>query len=267
MSGPALDGFLETAHLLADAAGEIARAHWFAASETGLKPDGSALTEADTQVEARLREIIADRHPGHGIHGEEYGATDLEEEFVWVLDPIDGTRQFAARLMNFGVLIALCHEGRPVLGIIDQPLARARFAAAGGHGATLNGAAITASDTRALSQATVAIANPASFPEEMREPADAIAEAARLTVYDGGCLAYGALARGQVDLCLNGPDLDPYDICALVPIVTQAGGTITDWENRPLTLASEGAILAAATPALHAQAVDRLTRHDPVWIP
>ena len=267
MSGPDLEEALETAHLLADAAGEIARAHWFAASETGLKPDGTAVTEADTQIEARLREIIADRHPDHGILGEEQGATGMDRAFVWVVDPIDGTRQFAARLMNFGVLIALCHDGRPVLGIIDQPLARARYSAAEGHGATLNGVSISASDTRALSQAVVAVANPASFPEEMREPVDAIAEAARLTVHDGGCLAYGALARGQVDLCLNGPDLDAYDICALVPVVTQAGGVITDWQNRPLTLASAGAILAAASPALHAQALDRLTRHDPVWIP
>ncbi|MEQ8895577.1 MAG: inositol monophosphatase family protein [Roseovarius sp.] len=267
MTGPALDGFLETAHLLADAAGALARDHWFAPSETGFKPDGTALTEADTRIETRLREIIAARHPTHGILGEEFGETGMEQEFVWVLDPIDGTRQFGARLMNFGVLIALCHEGRPVLGIIDQPLAGARYAAAEGHGATLNGRAITASGARALSRATVAIANPAAFPEEMREGADTLAEAARMVVYDGGCLAYGALARGQVDLCLNGPDLDAYDICALVPVVTQAGGTITDWEGRALTLASEGAILAAATPGLHAQAFDRLNRHDPVWIP
>lgn len=265
MSG--IDALLETAHLLADAAGEIARAHWFAASETALKPDGSALTEADTGIESRLREIIADRHPDHGILGEEFGAAGAERDFVWVLDPIDGTRQFSARLMNFGVLIALCHAGRPILGIIDQPLAGARFAAAIGHGATLNGTAITASATRALSRATLAIANPASFPEDMREATGAIAQGARLAVYDGGCLAYGALARGQVDLCLNGPDLDPYDICALVPVVTEAGGMITDWDGQPLTLDSQGAILAAATPALHGQALDRLTRHTPVWIP
>ncbi|KZY30460.1 hypothetical protein A3731_05100 [Roseovarius sp. HI0049] len=262
-----MEAFLETAHLLADAAGEMARDHWFGGGAAGFKPCGTALTEADTRIETRLREMIEARHPDHGILCEEFGAKAVERDFVWVIDPIDGTRQFAAGLMNFGVLIALCQEERPVLGIIDQPLARARYAAAEGHGATLNGKVITAGATRALSQATLAIANPASFPEDMREGAESLAEAARMTVYDGGCLAYGALARGQVDLCLNGPDLNPHDICALVPVVTQAGGTITDWENRPLTLASEGAILAAATPALHAQALDRLTRHDPVWIP
>lgn len=267
MSAPSLDTCLDTAHRLADIAGAIAREVWFGPAVTDFKADGSALTEADTRIETRLREVLEARHPDHGSLGEEFGGAALDREFVWVIDPIDGTRQFGARLMNFGVLIALCHRGRPVLGIIDQPLAGARYAAAEGLGVTLNGTAIAARQTTALSQATVAIANPASFPEEMREPADAVAQAARMTVHDGGCLAYGALARGQIDLCLNGPDLEPHDICAVVPVVEQAGGTITDWEGRPLTLASEGAILAAATPALHAQALDRLTRHDPVWIP
>lgn len=262
-----LDACLATAHHLADTAGAIARELWFSHVETGFKPDGSALTEADTRIEARLHEIIEARHPDHGRLGEEFGASGADREFVWVLDPIDGTRQFGARLMNFGVLIALCHHGRPILGVIDQPLAAARYAAAQGRGATLNGTRITASETTGLSQATLAIANPASFPEAMREPVDTLAQAARMTVYDGGCLAHGALARGQVDLCLNGPDLEPTDICALVPVVAEAGGTITDWQGRALTLASEGAVLAAATPRLHAHALDRLTRHDPVWIP
>lgn len=267
MTAPPPEACIETAHHLADIAGAIAREVWFGTAATGFKPDGSALTEADTRIETRLREIIEERHPDHGILGEEFGSSGTDHAYVWVIDPIDGTRQFAARLMNFGVLIALCHDSRPVLGLIDQPLAGARYVGVEGLGTTLNGTPVTTATTTGLSQATLSIANPASFPEEMRDPVDALAQAARMTVYDGGCLAYGALARGQIDLCLNGPDLAPYDICALVPVVTEAGGAITDWDGRPLTLASEGAILAAATPALHAQALDRLTRHDPVWIP
>ena len=264
---PFPESCLQTAHALADAAAQIAQDTWFADTETRFKPDQSALTDADTQIEEHLRHMIRDNHPDHGILGEEFGGDALDRPFVWVIDPIDGTRQYAARLMNFGVLIALCHHGRPVLGLMDQPLAGARFLGVEGAGSTLNGRPVRASNRRGLSQATVAIANPASFPPEDRPAIEAIQDSARMAVFDGGCLAYGALARGQVDICLNGPDLNPHDICALVPIVQEAGGVITGWDGVALTLASEGAILAAATPELHAAAIDRLSRHDPVWVP
>ncbi|MEQ9258336.1 MAG: inositol monophosphatase family protein [Roseovarius sp.] len=261
------EDILETAHMLADAAGPIAREVWFGTGATGYKPDGSALTRADTEIEARLREIVRARHPDHGILGEEEGAEGLDREAVWVIDPIDGTRQFGARLMNFGVLVAFCEAGQPVLGLIDQPLAGARCLGVAGRGTKLNGRPVESRREATLGDAVVALANPRSFGPEEREGYEALAKAGRMHVFDGGCLAYAALARGMVDLCLNGGDLDAIDICALVPVVEGAGGAISDWRGAPLTLASSGAILAAATPGLHARALDLITRTSPVWVP
>lgn len=250
-----MNDYVATAHALADAAGEIARTVWFSASETTFKTDGSALTAADTDIEARLREMVRARHPGHGILGEEFGEDLGRSAFAWVIDPIDGTRQFGARLMNWGVLIALCRDGEPVLGVIDQPLARARYLGVEGEGATLNGRPIRVSGREALSSASVALANPLSFGADERSAFDRFAAAAAMTSFDGGCLAYGALARGRVDLVLNGPDLEPFDICALVPIVREAGGVVTAWEGRAPTLSYAGPILAASSVALHLEAL------------
>ena len=194
-----LDAFVETAHALADAAGGIAREVWFGGAETTYKADASALTEADTRIEARLRDMVLARHPGHGILGEEFGAEGLGAEFVWVIDPIDGTRQFGARLLNFGVLVALCRAGRPVLGLMDLPLAGARFLGVDGRGTTLNGVPVRASGVARVEDAVVALANPNSFGRGEAAAYGALKDAGRMQVFDGGCVAYGALARGQVD--------------------------------------------------------------------
>lgn len=255
---------LETAHLLADAAGAMARAAWRETGAARFKPNASPVTQTDTAIERRLRAIIADRHPAHGVLGEEFGAEGLGRSHVWVIDPIDGTRQFAARLGNFGVLVALCRDGAPVLGLIDQPLATARVWAVAGGGAWFDGRPARCAATVALAGATVALANPNSLPTGAGGAFDTLRRKARMAVFDGGCLAYAALARGAVDLCLNGADLDPYDICALVPVVREAGGVIGAWDGRPLDLGYAGPILAAAGPALFEEALSLLAAQSPL---
>ncbi|MEL7466461.1 MAG: inositol monophosphatase family protein [Pseudomonadota bacterium] len=250
-----MDDLIETAHALADAAGQIARKVWFGEAETTFKPDGSALTVADTEIEARLRDMIRARHPGHGILGEEFGEDVGPSAFSWVIDPIDGTRQFGARLMNWGVLIALCRDGEPVLGVIDQPLARARHVGVEGRGATLNGRGIRVSGRDDFDSASIALANPLSFGPAERGAFERLASAAAIASFDGGCLAYGSLARGRVDLALNGPDLEPFDICALVPVVREAGGVITAWDGRAPDFSYAGPIVASASAALHREAL------------
>ncbi|GAA0771980.1 phosphatase [Roseibium denhamense] len=253
-----LTKFAQTANLLADAAGEIVRAAWFGQGAVSYKEDRSALTEADTNVERQLRKLIAEHHPDHGILGEEFGEQSIGNEYVWVLDPIDGTRQFGARLLNFGVLIALCYKGTPVLGVIDHPLGHFRYCGIIGLGTTLNGKPLTSRRNLSLDHAVLALANPNSFSGESRRGFDALNGRGVMTGFDGGCLAYGALARGMVDVCLNGPDLEPFDICALVPVVAGAGGCITDWSGAPLSLSSRGAIVASGCPDLHEDVLARL---------
>ncbi|MDO5647142.1 inositol monophosphatase family protein [Paracoccus sp. (in: a-proteobacteria)] len=250
-------GFLETAALLADRAGAIAREAWFQTGDVQFKADGSPVTCADLAVERALRDVIAQRHPTHGILGEEYGAVEVGRSHVWVLDPIDGTRQFAAGLAHFGVLIALCRDGVPVLGVIDMPLMDARWVGADGE-TRLNGSVVRCAPAAGLDQARVSVANPNSFPGNYRAGYDRLSRMGAMQVFDGGCASYAALARGRLDICINGPDLDPFDICALVPVVQGAGGVISDWQGGALTIHSRGAIVATASDALHRAVLPQL---------
>lgn len=262
---PCMATFLETACLLADRASVMAREAWFSTSEVSFKPDGSALTRSDLDIERELRDLLAERHPDHALLGEEFGHSRTESRYksryTWVIDPIDGTRQFSVRLANFGILIALCDEESPILGIIDHPVSGARCVAATGMGTRFNGQRVHCRAPVPLSDTFVALANPASFDAATRPVFERLQKAGRMVVYDGGCLAYMALARGALDVCLNGPDLDSFDICALVPVVEEAGGVITLWDGRRPGLADKGPIVATSSASLHAEALECL-RHS-----
>ncbi len=223
-----------------------------------IKTDGSPVTAVDLAVEQVLRERIDATYPGHGVLGEEFGARDLDADWVWVVDPIDGTRQFAAGLPNYGILIALCHLGRPVIGVICQPLLGDIYLGLAGQGAWLNGRPISTRTTARLAESITCLSDPDAFGQTTIAGFEALRRGSHWNVYDGGCIGFGALAAGRLDLCLGGPTLDPFDICALVPVVEGAGGAITDWRGNPLTLASSGEIVAACSAELHASVLEIL---------
>jgi histidinol phosphatase-like enzyme (inositol monophosphatase family) len=221
-----------------------------------IKSDGSPVTSVDLTVERALRDRIDAVYPQHGVLGEEFGSRDLDAEWVWVVDPIDGTRQFAAGLPNYGILIALCHHGCPVLGIICQPQLGHVYLGITGQGAWLNGTPIQPRPTARLADAIVCLSDPDVYAGPTLAGFEAVRRGSLWNVYDGGCLGYAALAAGRLDLSICGPNLDCFDICALVPVVEGAGGFITDWQGNPLTLTSKGEILAACSAELHAQVLD-----------
>lgn len=253
-----IDGFLAAALRLSDAAAGLSVQAWGSDLSVSYKPDGSSLTQADLSIEALWREQIRRWYPSHGILGEEYGLDTGHSAFTWVLDPIDGTRQFGTGLLNHASLISLCKEGAPILGIIDLPIARMRYVAAQGRGTRFSGRSVKTSGQIDLTEAVISLANPDSFQGASVVRYDALRAVGRLRVFDGGAPAYGALSRGLIDVCLNGDDLDGYDICALCPVVQEAGGTISDWKGRPLSMASKGAIVASASPQLHAAVLEKL---------
>ncbi|SEB08106.1 inositol monophosphatase family protein [Rubrimonas cliftonensis] len=252
---------IELARRLAHAAREVHRAHE-APVGFEIKDDGSPVTALDRAVERRLRREIAAAFPDHGVLGEEEGPERTEAPHVWVIDPIDGTRQFAAGLPNWGTLIALCREGRPVIGVIDQPWCERLWLGVAGtgpaSGTTVNGRAVRCAPVAALADCVASLSDPDAYDAATSPGLAAIRARTRWNVYDGGCLGYGALAEGRIGLCLNGPNLEPFDIAALVPVVEGAGGVISGWRGEALTIASSGAILASATPALHAAALETL---------
>lgn len=225
-----------------------------------IKPDGSPVTEIDRAVEHALREILTREVPDHGILGEEYGAEGLDREFVWVLDPIDGTKQFSAGLPNFGVLIALCQDACPALGVIEQPLTGERTLGLAGLGCWGEGRAVWTSGRTRLDESIGVIANPDSFGDDHVPGMERVRRATRWNLFDVGCLSHAALARGRIDVIVDSPNLDPYDICALVPVIEGAGGVMTGWDGMRPTLHATGPLITAASPELHAAALALVIR-------
>jgi inositol-phosphate phosphatase/L-galactose 1-phosphate phosphatase/histidinol-phosphatase len=258
MTAPLAAELVALADELADAAGEIIR-RWFRQPiAVDDKPDASPVTIADRDAEAAIRARIEARFPAHGIIGEEHGRVRVDAEFVWVLDPIDGTKSFISGVPLFGTLIALLHRGAPVLGVIDQPIARERWIGAAGRATTLNGAAVRVRACPEMARATLFATAPDMFRGAEVAAFERLRGAAKLTRFGADCYAYGLLAAGFID-CVAETSLQLYDYAALVPVVTGAGGVFTDWEGRPLGIGSGGRVLACGDPRLHAEALRLLT--------
>jgi len=249
-----LDAFLALAADLADAAGEAIRPHFRQPIAVTDKPDLSPVTVADRTAEAAMRRLIAARFPEHGIIGEEYGPERADAEFVWVLDPIDGTKSFISGVPLFGTLIALARHGRPILGIIDQPISRERWVGAAGRPTTFNGTTIRCRPCASLAAATVFSTSPDMFKGADAAAHARIAKAAKLQRFGADCYAYGLVALGFIDLVIEA-SLKPYDFSAMVPIVEGAGGIATDWQSSPLSLASDGRVLVAGDANAHREAL------------
>ena len=249
-----LDTLLNLALHLADAAGEVIRPYFRKPLAIRDKPDLTPVTAADRAAEAAMRALIEARFPDHGIVGEEFGRVRVEAEFVWTLDPIDGTKSFISGVPLFGTLIALTLDGRSILGVIDQPILRERWIGAVGRPTTLNGAAIRCRACPTLTAATLFATTPDMFKGEDAACFARVSAAAKLTRFGADCYAYGLVATGFVDLVLEA-SLKPYDFCAMVPIVEGAGGVATDWRGGSLHLASDGRILVAGDRRLHGAAL------------
>jgi inositol-phosphate phosphatase/L-galactose 1-phosphate phosphatase/histidinol-phosphatase len=249
-----LDAFLSLAAELADAAGAAIRPYFRTRLAVDDKPDLSPVTAADRGAEMAMRQLIAARFPEHGIIGEEYGRERDDAEFVWVLDPIDGTKSFISGVPLFGTLIALARNGRPILGIIDQPISRERWVGAEGRATTHNGTAIRCRPCPALAAATIFATTPDMFKGADAAGFARAAGAAKLVRYGGDCYAYGLVALGFVDVVIEA-SLNPYDFGPMLPVIEGAGGLATDWQGAPLGLSSDGRVLIAGDRRAHSEAL------------
>jgi len=248
------DAFLAFALSLADAAGDVIRPYFREPLAIRDKADLTPVTAADRVAEETMRALIEERFPEHGILGEEFGRVREDAEFVWSLDPIDGTKSFISGVPLFGTLIALTRGGRSILGVIDQPILRERWVGAVGRPTTLNGAAIRCRACPVLAAATLFATTPDMFKGEDAASFARVSDKVKLTRFGADCYAYGLVATGFVDLVLEA-SLEPYDFCAMVPIVEGAGGVATDWRGANLDLASDGRILVAGDRRAHEAAL------------
>jgi inositol-phosphate phosphatase / L-galactose 1-phosphate phosphatase / histidinol-phosphatase len=254
VAAQAPEEFLDLALALADAAGAAIRPYFRQKITVDEKPDRSPVTAADREAEAAMRAVIEARCPDHGIIGEELGRVREDARFVWVLDPIDGTKSFISGVPLFGTLIALCRDGRPVLGIIDQPVSHERWVGVEGRPSRFNGTAIRCRRCPDLGRATLFATTPDMFTGGNAAAFSRLHDAVKLVRYGGDCYAYGLLASGFIDLVCEA-DMKPYDYCAMVPIVEGAGGVATDWRGGPLNLAADGRVVVAGDRRAHRAAL------------
>ncbi len=226
--------------------------------EAEVKADRSFVTALDRQIEQRLRREITGRFPAHGIIGEEEGRERPEAAIQWVLDPIDGTAPFIAGMPVYGTLVAVAIEDIPVIGVMDLPAADNRWIGAAGRPTIHNGHVCRTRGTTTLSGTMMACMNPDFFCECERQTLEALKAETAWRIYGGSSMGYGLLASGRIDLCLD-VRLQPYDFACYRPIIEGAGGVVTDWQGRPLTLASGPRVLSAGNAALHERALEAVT--------
>jgi myo-inositol-1(or 4)-monophosphatase len=255
---PELAAFLDR---LADAAGKSIMPHFRAAASVEDKGGGrfDPVTIADRAAEEAMRALINAELPDHGIIGEEFGSERADAEFVWVLDPIDGTRSFITGLPVWGTLIGLTRRGTPVLGMMAQPFTGERFAGDGRQAwyTGRNGArqALKTRPCARLADASLFTTTPALFRDGDRVAYDRVENAVRLPRYGVDCYGYCMVAAGHADIVVE-VGLQPYDIVALIPIIEGAGGRVTNWQGG--SAAKGGQVVATGDRRVHEQALAML---------
>jgi histidinol phosphatase-like enzyme (inositol monophosphatase family) len=232
--------FLDFAVDAAWQAGQLTLAHFQTGVAVEQKADESPVTIADRGAEELLRRLIEGRFPGHAIVGEEYGETDRDSTYRWIIDPIDGTRSFIRGVPLYGVLIGLEISGENVLGVAHLPGLGEMVAAARGLGCRWNGRPARVSDVSRLDKALLVYTEPTTFAEYGWAAAwDRLQEATHTQRGWGDCYGHCLVATGRAEVMLD-PILSVWDCAALLPILAEAGGTFTDWNGEATIYTGNG---------------------------
>jgi inositol-phosphate phosphatase/L-galactose 1-phosphate phosphatase/histidinol-phosphatase len=252
-----LEALAGLAERLADAVRPIVMGYFRSNVAFDVKADASPVTAADREAEAAMRRLIEQAFPKHGILGEEYGGERLDAAHVWVLDPIDGTKSFVTGKPLFGTLIALLLDGQPVVGVIDMPALNERWVGIDGRPTTFNRRPVRVRACPELPHAWLYATSPQMFVNADADAFSRLRTRCYAALWGADLYAYGLLASGTVDIVCEA-STQPYDYCALVSVVTGAGGIISDWQGRPLGLNSDGRVLAAGDERAHRAAREAL---------
>jgi len=248
---------------VADAAGDALRPFFRTSLSIEDKSHGRGfdpVTAADRAAESAMRALIHKHFPTHGVVGEEFPDERADAEYVWVLDPIDGTKSFISGMPAWGTLIGLLRSGDPVYGMMHQPFIRERFFGDGKSARYRGPAGERMLATRPCAEvrdAMVYTTSPRLMNDADRKAFGRVEEAAKLSRYGGDCYAYCMVAAGHIDLVIE-TEIKPHDIAALIPIITGAGGVVTTWEGERADRG--GRILAAGDKRVHAEAMKLLAK-------
>ena len=247
--------FIRFIHRLADESALVIKPHFAALNfEVEIKEDETPLTIADLQAEEVMRNLIRREFPNHGIIGEEFGSEKENAEFVWILDPIDGTISFASGCPLFGTLICLLHQERPILGAINHPILD-RLCLGDNNHTTVNGTRVQLRSVGKLSEATLLTTDVLGIANYQDQAGfESLARKTKYLRTWGDCYGYLLLASGGADIMLD-PIMNPWDILPVIPIIQGANGVITSWAGSD---AARGTSCVAANKRLHPMVMEIL---------
>ena len=249
------DDFEEFANYLSDESAKIIKKYFRKSFHVDNKEDESPVTIADKATELKIRELISDKYPNHGILGEEFEGKDIDSEYLWVIDPIDGTRSFIAGHKDFGTLIALLHNKKPILGIINCPIHEERWVGVHGKNTTMNGTVVRTSKTYNLNESYLSSTGLYMFENDnFKKGFEKIINETKYHRFGGDCYNYGMVASGFIDIVIENM-LKTHDYMALIPIIEGAGGEITDKFGKKINLDSDGSVVVSANKDLHTQLI------------
>ena len=252
-----LDAYIDLAQRLADISGAIARRYFRTRVAIDDKDDSSPVTIADREAEAAMRALIAQTFPAHGIIGEEHGSERADASHVWVLDPIDGTKAFITGRPMFGSLIALCRDGKPVVGLIDCPALNERWVGASGRPTTHLGKPVHTRACDALGRASLSCTSPLMFGTGISSASSACARRSRRRSTAATASRTGwwraASPTSSSRPASNSTTTRPSSPCSRVRVVASATGRAD-----PLGLQSDGRVVAWGDARTHAQALKLL---------
>ncbi len=250
---------IKFANYLADISQPIAQKYYRLNNGEISKEDDSPVTKADREIEEIIRQKISQKFPDHGIIGEEFGDIKTDAEFVWILDPIDGTSSFIVGRPTFGTLIALTYRGKAILGIMNQPINNERWVGIAENGSYFNGKKIRSRNCVEIENSVMCSSSSFHFKNDDELILKKLSAATKYQkiggiIYGGDCYSYACLASGFVDIVID-PGLKVYDYAALIPIIEMAGGVVSDWHGKDLELKSNVKLLASANAELHQKAL------------
>jgi histidinol-phosphatase len=256
MTEKPMQSFLDAALLAAEKSAQLIRSYYLGNFEVETKADQTPVTVADREAEAIIRSVLLEAFPDHGFYGEESGTSNADADYLWLVDPIDGTKSFVAGYGMFSTQIALMHRGELVLGVSSAPANNELAWAVRGGKAMVNGQPATLREITGINQAAISTGNIQTLARSGRWAAlgQVLGQANRTRGY-GDYYHYHRLAAGQIDAVIES-DVNILDIAALVVIIEAAGGIFTDLEGQAVGLQTRSVL--AASPALHSQLLAQL---------
>ena len=245
---------IKLANKCADASGKIIKKYFRKKIKINLKKDNTPFTKADIEAEKIIRELILKQEPNCGFVGEETGTVNMNREYCWVVDPLDGTKSFITGKPSFGTLIGLLKNNKPVLGILNQPILNERWVGIAGVETKYNNKKVRVRKCKSIKGAKMYATSPMMFQERNKKIYKNVRAKIGECLFGADCYSHGLMSLGFVDVILEA-NLKPWDYIASASIISGAGGKITDWNNNDLNLQSDGRILATGDSNIHKQII------------